>query len=150
MAMSATDLQLVNSDVVTLRAVCNVFGLDSSLFNDPANKTFNNRKEAEKALFTNAIIPIAEKVGKSHTQFIAKNHFPDGRVRMRKDFERIEALQGDKKTEAEKDKIVVEGVNVVLNMPATIETKKAILKQTYDLPDEVLATITEPTNENNS
>ena len=81
MAMSATDLQLVNSDVVTLRAVCNVFGLDSSLFNDPANKTFNNRKEAEKALFTNAIIPIAEKVGQSHTQFIAKNHFPDGRVR---------------------------------------------------------------------
>ena len=49
MAMSSSDLQLVEKGVINLRAICNVFGLDSSLFNDPANKTFNNRKEAEKA-----------------------------------------------------------------------------------------------------
>ena len=62
MAMSSTDLQLVEKGVINLRAICNVFGLDSSLFNDPANKTFNNRKEAEKALYTNAIIPIVTNI----------------------------------------------------------------------------------------
>ena len=116
MGMSSTDLQLIEKGVITLRAICNVFGLDSSLFNDPANKTFNNRKEAEKAMYTNVIMPIAKKIAEKHTNFIAKNHFPDGTVRMRKDFSDIPSLQSDLKQEAEKDKIVMDGVNVVLNM----------------------------------
>jgi len=148
MAMSATDLQLVESDVITLRAMCNVFGLDSSLFNDPANKTFNNRKEAEKALFTNAVIPLSDKIAAAHTRFIAKNHFPMQEVRMRQDFSEVEALQSDKKTEAEKDKIVLDGVNVIIGMPINDEAKGILMKETYpELSEEFIAAMS--TNEIN-
>ena len=147
MGMSSEDLELVKKGDVTLRAMCNVFGLDSSLFNDPANKTFNNRKEAEKAMYTNAIIPIAEKIAAKHTNFIAKNHFPDGSVRMRKDFSKIPALQNDLKEEANKDKLVMDGVAVVLNMPIGVKTKQLLLKESYDLSDEIINSLTIESNE---
>lgn len=131
MAMNSTDLQLVEKGVVNLRAICNVFGLDSSLFNDPANKTFNNRKEAEKAMYTNAIMPIAEKVVAKHNSYLALNHYPDGSVRIRKDFSGIEALQQDKKMEAEKDKIVLDGVSTILSMPISTDSKKILITDTY-------------------
>jgi len=143
MAMSATDLQLVESDVVTLRAMCNVYGLDSSLFNDPANKTFNNRKEAEKALYTNAVIPLSEKIAMAHTQYIAQNHFPNGNVRMRQDFSEVDALQSDKKTEAEKDKIVLDGVNVIIAMPISNDAKAILLHETYpEISEEFINSLT--------
>ena len=131
MAMSSTDLQLLEKGVVNLRAICNVFGLDSSLFNDPANKTFNNRKEAEKALYTNAIMPIMNKLVAKHNAYLVKNHFPDGSVRLRKDYSGIEALQQDKKMEAEKDKIVLDGITSILNMPISTESKQTLIKETY-------------------
>lgn len=143
MAMSSTDLQLVEQGVATLRAMCNVFGLDSSLFNDPANKTFNNRLEAEKALYTNAVIPISNKVAKKHTNYIASNLMPDRNIRMRQDFSKTEALQKDKKQEAEKDKIVMEGINTVLGMPISMEAKKQLIMDSYDVSEEFLNELNE-------
>ena len=133
--MCSTDLQLLEKGVVNLRSICSVYGVDSSLFNDPANQTYNNRKEAEKALYTNAIIPLADKVGQKHTSFIAENLMGDG-VRMRKDFSSVEALQTDKKQEAEKDKIVMDGVNTILSMPTTDEAKSKLLQETYNFDEE--------------
>jgi len=147
MAMSATDLQLIEQGVVSLRAMCNVFGLDSSLFNDPANKTFNNRLEAEKALYTNAIMPLADKIAAKHNNYIVKNHYPDGNYRMRKDFSYVEALQKDKKQEAEKDKIVMDGINVVLNMPIDNESKILMIKENYYVSDEIINSLKAQTNE---
>lgn len=147
MGMSSTDLELIKKGVITLRAMCNVFGLDSSLFNDPANKTFNNRAEAEKAMYTNVIIPLAEKIGMKHTNFIAKNHFPLGDVRIRKSFENIPVLQKDKKSEAEKDKIEVEGMNVVLNMPIDNDSKIQLLKETFEISEELERTLKTTNNE---
>lgn len=147
MSMSSADLQLIEKGVITLRSMCNVFGLDSSLFNDPANKTFNNRKEAEKALYTNAVIPLSKKIAQHHTNYICKNHYPDGSVRMRQDFSNIEALQTDKKQEAEKDKIVVEGINVILQMPINKDSKIALLTDTYGLSEDVINKLKLETNE---
>ncbi len=123
MAMSAADLQLVESGVVNLRALCNVFGLDSSLFNDPANKTYNNQLEAQKALYTNAIMPLSDKVAEHFTRFIARNHFPDKTVRMRQDFSKVECLQENAK---EKNEIVIsQKVNGIITAnEARIELKK--------------------------
>jgi HK97 family phage portal protein len=150
MAMSSADLQLIEKGVINLRAICSVYSVDSSLFNDPANQTYNNRKEAEKALYTNAIIPMAEKISQKHTTFIAKNHYPMGDVRMRKDFSSVEALQTDKKQEAEKDKIVMDGVSTILSMPISSEAKAELLKDTYDFTDEMASLISTPNEiENN-
>lgn len=101
MGMSPADLQLIESGVINLRAICNVFGLDSSLFNDPANKTYNNRLEAEKALYSNCIIPLSDKVAEHLTRFICKSHFPDKTVRMRQDFSTVECLNESLKEKSE-------------------------------------------------
>ena len=149
MAMSSADLQLIEKNVINLRSICSVYGVDSSLFNDPANQTYNNRKEAEKALYTNAIIPLAKKISQKHTKFIAENLMGPG-YRIRKDFEKIEALQTDKKQEAEKDKIVLEGVNTIVNMPISSEAKSLLLIDSYGFTDEDAAIIVAPNQiENN-
>lgn len=95
LAMSSVDLQLIEKGVINLRALCNVYGLDSSLFNDPANKTFNNRKEAEKALYTNAVLPNLDKIVKGFNQWLVPSFFPNQRARMRVDVSNIQALQED-------------------------------------------------------
>jgi HK97 family phage portal protein len=101
MAMSPSDLQILETGVVSLRAICNVFGLDSSLFNDPENKTYSNRTEAERSMYTNCIMPISNKLSESFTYFLCRNHFPNRHVRMRQDFSRIEALQQNFKEKAD-------------------------------------------------
>lgn len=85
MAMSASDLKVIEMGVMTLRSICNIYGVDSSLFNDPANKTFNNRKEAEKALWSGVNIPILNKlkfqynktVVKAYSELEGKEYFID-------------------------------------------------------------------------
>jgi hypothetical protein len=44
-----------------IREICNLFGIDSSLLNDPENKTYSNKTEAQKAFYVNLIIPMAAK-----------------------------------------------------------------------------------------
>jgi len=95
MMMSPTDLQLVENGVINLRAICNVFGVDSSLFNDPENKTYANRAEAEKSFYTSCIMPLSNKIAEKYTSFIAWNHYPDKSIRMRQDFSEIECLQNN-------------------------------------------------------
>ncbi len=99
--LSPADMQLLEKGVVTTRTLCNVLGLDSSLFNDPENKTYNNRLEAEKAMYTNCIIPLSDKVSEAYTHFICKNHFPLQNVRMRQDFSKVECLQENLKEKAD-------------------------------------------------
>lgn len=99
--LSPADMQLLEKGVVTTRTLCNVLGLDSSLFNDPANKTYNNRKEAEKAMYTNCIMPLSDKLAETLTSFLCKNHFPFQQVRMRQDLSKIESLQENLKEKAE-------------------------------------------------
>ena len=147
MAMSSADLQLLEKGVINLRAMCNVFGLDSSLFNDPANKTFNNRKEAEKALYTNAVQPTLDKVEAELNRWFVASHYPGGNVRFRFDYSEVAALQTDQKTEAEKDKIVIDGVNVILSMPISNEGKAELLMSTYDYSDEMVEALLSTTNQ---
>ena len=126
-----------------------ISGVDSALFNDPANQTYNNRLEAEKALYTNAIIPLSEKISLAHTNFLVQNHFPNEEVRMRQDFSEVEALQKDKKTEAEKDNLVIQGVNSVLELNTNQEAKQNLLIELYDFPEDQAALIVRQEQEEN-
>ena len=60
--LSPNDLKLFDAHLTHLRKFCNIIGIDSGIFNDPANKTYANRKEAEKALYTDLILPIAREI----------------------------------------------------------------------------------------
>jgi phage portal protein BeeE len=51
--------RLIEIRTQLIRELCNLFQIDSSLLNDPENKTYSNKTLALKALYTNVIIPIA-------------------------------------------------------------------------------------------
>jgi phage portal protein BeeE len=136
--MSAADLKIIEQGELTLRELCNLYSLDSSLFNDPANKTFNNRKEATKAMYSDAVIPTTQRLIDGLNNWLV----PAWSLRDRKnykivlDLDHIEALQADQKLEAEKDKIVIEGINIILNLPISDEGKKKLLMDKYDFSEE--------------
>jgi len=89
-------------------------------------------------MYSNVIVPLSEKIAAKHTNFIAKNHYPEGNYRIRKDFSYVEALQKDKKFEAQKDKIVMDGISTVMKMDISMESKIALLEDKYDLSDEFI------------
>ena len=57
MGMSPVDLNIIESDKMDIRMLCNVFHVAPELFGDSANKTYNNVKEARGAAYTDAILP---------------------------------------------------------------------------------------------
>ena len=57
MGMSPVDLKILEQEQMDLRRMCGVYGLQSQLFNDPENKSYNNMREAKQAAYTQAVIP---------------------------------------------------------------------------------------------
>lgn len=57
MGMSAVDLALNDAAKMDLRDICNVYGIQSQLLNDPENKTYANLAEARKSLIINRALP---------------------------------------------------------------------------------------------
>lgn len=55
--MTAEDLQLSQTDLNDLRAICALFGAPSQLFNDNEASTFSNYKEARRTLYNNCVLP---------------------------------------------------------------------------------------------
>lgn len=56
------DLELNDTNKMLLRLICSSFGVDSALFNDPDNKTYNNRKEATIDYYNDVVFTIWKKV----------------------------------------------------------------------------------------
>ena len=59
---SPKDLMLDTASVAFLRIICSSFGVDSALFNDPQNKTYNNRLEATRDYYNDVCIPLMNKI----------------------------------------------------------------------------------------
>jgi hypothetical protein len=57
---SVKELALWDGYKVKERDLCNALQVDSGLFNDPDNKTYSNRAEANKALYTECVIPYCQ------------------------------------------------------------------------------------------
>lgn len=70
MGMSPVDLNIIESDKMDLRGLCNVFHVPSELFNDASNKTYSNTKEAGSAVYTNAVLPVLNNLRDNLNQFI--------------------------------------------------------------------------------
>jgi len=97
LGLSPQDLQLLEQGVIALRSLCNSFHVDSSLFNDPENKTYSNRKEAEKSFWTDAVIPELEKTKQGLNDWLMQgiSEFENRTLRLGYDTNQIEALQPD-------------------------------------------------------
>lgn len=72
-----TEYGFAEQKIHLIRELCNLFAVDSSLLNDPDNKTYSNKTEAQKALYINVIIPAAVSFAKSlERELIRQNqHF---------------------------------------------------------------------------
>lgn len=57
MGLNAVDLQILEMEKADLRHICNIYGVQSQLLNDPENKTYNNQQDARKALMLNVVLP---------------------------------------------------------------------------------------------
>lgn len=95
--MSPTDLKMLELNTQRLRTFCNVYGLDSSIMNDPENKTYSNRTEASKDFYSLGVLPPLNKI----LTGINKDLIKDGDTAIKPDTSEIAALQKDKKLEAE-------------------------------------------------
>ena len=74
MGMSPVDMNIVESDRMDLRSLCNVYHVPSELFNDAANKTYSNTKEAGSAVYTNAVLPALNQFRDALNQFISMKY----------------------------------------------------------------------------
>lgn len=74
MGMSPVDLNIIESDRIDLRTLCNIYHVPSELFNDAANKTYSNTKEAGSAVYTNAILPQCNQFRDAFNQFIYQRY----------------------------------------------------------------------------
>lgn len=91
--MSPADLQVIESDKMDMRTLCNIFHVPSELFNDASNKTYSNTKEAGSAVYTNAVIPALSKMRDGINAFIYPKY--QGKFYVDFDTSMISELQED-------------------------------------------------------
>jgi hypothetical protein len=84
------------------RSLATALGLQAVLFNDPANSKYSNVEEAEKAGYNSCIIPITNLYYEALTNGFGLNDVNEALV---PDYSEIDCLQGDKKLEAETNKV---------------------------------------------
>lgn len=60
--LSASDLSLIEQYNGTVKDLCNIYNIPVSLLNNTEASTYNNVKEAKKALYQNAVIPELIKI----------------------------------------------------------------------------------------
>lgn len=60
--LSASDLSLIEQYNASIKDLCNIFNVPVQLLNNTESSTYNNQKEAKKALYQNAVIPELIKI----------------------------------------------------------------------------------------
>jgi HK97 family phage portal protein len=118
--MSPKDLQLTGTNIDKLRTICSAYNVDSSLFNDPANKTYSNMTEAKKAFYTDCVLPWAEFIINNLNKYFAEKLKTDEKVVI--DKSKIEVLKEVNKTLSDK---------VVQELSAGILTQEQALSILY-------------------
>lgn len=91
--MSPVDLNIIENDKMDLRTLCSIYHVPSELFNDSANKTYSNTKEAGSAVYTNAVLPLLNQFRDAFNMFI-KGKYPEN-IYIDYDASMISELQDD-------------------------------------------------------
>jgi HK97 family phage portal protein len=135
---SPQDLEMFKSVAVDLQALCRLYGLDSKLLGDPKASTHNNIIQAEKTFWTNAALPANQVILDDWAAFLLPGWSEEDGVEyfIEQDTSGIEALQSNKKEEAEKNKIVVDGINAILTAETSDAAKVAMLVELYGKTEE--------------
>lgn len=93
--ISPVDMALLDSQVRSRQAICNILGFPSELLNDKEASTYNNFMEKRKQLYTNIIIPLVEEMAALVNDFMVKT-WEEG-LSFVPDWSQIPELQHNKK-----------------------------------------------------
>ena len=149
--MSPQDLQMIKSHNIKLRTLCRVFGVDSSIFGDTDNKTFSNRSEAEKSLYTNVSIPLNNRFISYLMRFIVPSwNIEDGAdYILEQDLAGVSALAEDQTKQAERNLLTTEGILKVTESNLSDAAKVLLLVKDHKITreDAEILIQTQPTNE---
>lgn len=74
-SLNSKDLDWAEGMQQSAREICEGLGIPSVLVGDPSAKTFNNYKEAKKALYVDTVLPMAKKILRAFNQFIVKQEY---------------------------------------------------------------------------
>ena len=73
LGMSPVDLAIIDSRIMSLRDVCNLYGVNTALFNDPETKRDNNVELATRGLWQNAVLPELDDLqGNCNTNIVSR------------------------------------------------------------------------------
>jgi len=97
----------------SMRMILMCLGVSSSLLNDAGNKTYNNVHDARKALYTEAAIPLAEKIYGAHTRKLQPYYKDNPEICI--DVENIDVLQEDKEKKAKRVVLVKQSGLITTN-----------------------------------
>jgi HK97 family phage portal protein len=137
--MSGSDMELLNSSPQLLRGICMLYGVDPALLGDTESRKYSNLKEAEKSLFVRSAIPNNERLISYLNRFVvpAWSIAENKKYIIKQDLTEIEALQPDKKIQAEKNKIISESLTALLSSSLSAETKEILLIDIHGIePDK--------------
>jgi hypothetical protein len=70
------NLQLDKISTLINREICDIYAIDSSLLNDPENKTYNNKSEALRGLYTHVLLPACDQFVEAMTRAFSAAGFP--------------------------------------------------------------------------
>lgn len=141
-AMSPTELKILESGLFKKRDLCDLYNCDSTVFNDPANKKNNNRKEGSKAFIVEAVLPPVE----AHWDLFNKKFVPaweerDGKIYIVEiNKEKIEVLQEDQAMKAQKQKVTSEAIEKIVagaGVEYTIESAIEQLKFSFEMNEDM-------------
>lgn len=89
-----SDFDYINGLHEVMKITASVLGVPSLLIGDTEQTTYNNVKEAKKALYTETLLPIADRIKEMLNHFMADDLEPSELIDY--DVERIEVLQEDR------------------------------------------------------
>jgi len=137
LGMSSQQMQMLEGGTMDLRTLCNIFGVQSAMFNDQAAATLDNMKIADKKLYTDAVIPNNNKLISAYDDIVRSySAYENKTLKICQDTSDIDSLQEDKKLKAEKDKINIEAITSVLTSPISNESKIATLVEVMGLDED--------------
>ena len=95
LGLNSTDLKLLESRGADLADVCNVFGSPKEIMSDQSGSSFNNKKEAEKKLWNDAILPHLDVFREIFNNQLAPKNSRGRRIFIDYDHHAVPALQQD-------------------------------------------------------
>lgn len=91
--LNASDLSLIEQYNGTIKDLCNIYNIPVQLLNNTDSSTYNNMKEAKKALYQNAVIPELIKIRDELNRWLAPKYGKGDEYFIDFDFTAISEMQ---------------------------------------------------------